>query len=209
MPCKYGIECGQTKCRYSHPSPANLITPCKFYPNCKNPVCPYLHMDYSNEPVAKVPTPCRNGNLCTRTNCLFMHPWDMEMDANIPCKYGYECRRPDCAYSHPMGKKDHNQPVSDRTFVSVPDELTEKVYVAQDNQVESLQDEKSDINNGTLLEQKTKEGESNTSNSDDSKDQKEVEPIDEGFNLEEDLEDLEDINFILDDVDHGEVVTDV
>ncbi|CAG8771322.1 3729_t:CDS:1, partial [Acaulospora colombiana] len=54
-------------------------------------------------------------------------------------------------------------------------------------------------------EQKAKEVKSSTSNNGDSKDHKVAESVDE-FNWEEDLE---DINFILDDVDHGEVVTDV
>jgi hypothetical protein len=33
----------------------------------------------------KVPTPCRNGSLCARPGCHFMHPWDMEADtSSIP-----------------------------------------------------------------------------------------------------------------------------
>ncbi|RHZ47936.1 hypothetical protein Glove_564g33 [Diversispora epigaea] len=212
VPCKFGLECTATKCRYSHPSPANLIAPCKFYPNCKNPVCPYLHMDYS-EPSTKVPTPCRNGANCTRPNCVFLHPWDIEVDTNIPCKYGYECRRPDCAYQHSMGKKDISQSVSERTFVSVPDELTEKVYVDQDNKGEQSLDKKSETNIETQsLEATTREENNNNNGNNGDANNYQQDDTDlnkEEFNWEEDLEDLEDINFILDDVDHGEVVTDV
>ncbi|CAG8435350.1 5562_t:CDS:2 [Diversispora eburnea] len=206
VPCKFGLECTAAKCRYSHPSPANLIAPCKFYPNCKNPVCPYLHVDYS-EPTTKVPTPCRNGAHCTRPNCVFLHPWDIEVDTNIPC------RRPDCAYQHSMGKKDTSQTVSERTFVSVPDELTEKVYVDQDNKGEQSLDKNSETNVETQSAEVTTKEESNHNNGNNgdanSYQQGDTELNKEEFNWEEDLEDLEDINFILDDVDHGEVVTDV
>ncbi|CAG8809219.1 6477_t:CDS:1, partial [Racocetra fulgida] len=40
---------------------------------------------------------------------------------------------PDCAFSHPNGKKDHTPNISERTFVSVPDEMTEKIIPSKNN----------------------------------------------------------------------------
>ncbi|CAG8530950.1 13013_t:CDS:2 [Dentiscutata erythropus] len=181
--CKYGEHCANPNCMYAHSSPAAVGTgtipspildvsckygtelatqePCRFYPNCQNPVCPYLHVDNSGD-VVKVPTPCRNGAHCTRPNCHFMHPWDMETDnTNIPCKFGYNCRRPDCAYSHPNGKKDHTPNIiSERTFVSVPDEMTEKIIPSKDNNnnEETLQVDKD------IVESVTRSEDSNNNN---------------------------------------------
>ncbi|CAG8797980.1 19255_t:CDS:2, partial [Racocetra persica] len=135
VPCKYGTECANPKCHYSHPSPANLAVtqePCRFYPNCQNPVCPYLHVDNSGNAV-KVPTPCRNGAHCTRQDCHFMHP-------------------PDCAYSHPNGKKDHTPNISERTFVSVPDEMTEKIIPSKNNNDEESLEVKDVAENGARSE---------------------------------------------------------
>ncbi|RIB00814.1 hypothetical protein C2G38_1098562 [Gigaspora rosea] len=210
VPCKYGSECVNPKCHYSHPSPANLSTqePCRFYPNCQNPVCPYLHADNSGN-VVKVPTPCRNGAHCTRPNCHFMHPWDMETDnTNIPCKFGYNCRRPDCAYSHPNGKKDHTPNISERTFVSVPDEMTEKIIPSKDNNnnnEETLQVNKDIIENGVRSE----DGNNNKENEVDNeatKNKETEEVLNDEFNWDLDF----DVDVILnDDALHGDIVTDV
>lgn len=108
-----------------------------------------------------------------------------------------------------MGKKDSSQTVSERTFVSVPDELTEKVYVNQDNKGEQSLDKKPETNIETQsAEVATKDEIINDGETNDNQ-QEDTDLSKDDFNWEEDLEDLEDINFILDDVDHGEIVTDV
>ncbi|GAA5825972.1 hypothetical protein JCM5353_003476 [Sporobolomyces roseus] len=48
--------------------------------------------------------PCKFGSSCTRTGCVFMHPWDVRGDPNggtVPCRYGSACTRSDCHFSHP------------------------------------------------------------------------------------------------------------
>lgn len=77
---------------YSQPS-VKLPYPCKFFPYCNNPVCPYVHplpqqtfymqAQPSYAAGQRVLTPCKNGDNCTRPGCHFLHPKDPNPYADI------------------------------------------------------------------------------------------------------------------------------
>ncbi|CAG8667608.1 22961_t:CDS:2, partial [Cetraspora pellucida] len=87
---------------------------------------------------------CKYGEHCANPNCMYAHSSPAAVGTgtvpspilDVPCKYGTE---PDCAYSHPNGNKDHIPNISERTFVSVPDEMTEKIIPSKNNNDESLE----------------------------------------------------------------------
>jgi len=72
-PCKFGAQCLNIACVYSHAHAKGrraslpLSTPkqqrCMFFPNCSNPVCPFLH----------VKMPCRFGSRCMKKQCEYDH----------------------------------------------------------------------------------------------------------------------------------------
>ncbi|CAG8497056.1 9978_t:CDS:2 [Scutellospora calospora] len=132
--CKYGEHCANPNCMYAHSSPAAVGTgtiptslldvPCKFGAKCVNPKCHYSH-----------PSPA---NLIAQEPCKFYPNCQNPM-----CPYLHVGNRPNCAYSHPTGKSETTQNISERTFVSVPDEMTEKIIPTKDNNNdESLQIDK-------------------------------------------------------------------
>ena len=61
--------------------------PCKFYPYCNNPMCPFIHPEQPvavstpstaapTGPIKRVPIPCKMGDQCKRPGCHFIHPGD-------------------------------------------------------------------------------------------------------------------------------------
>ncbi|KAK9512634.1 hypothetical protein O3M35_001013 [Rhynocoris fuscipes] len=78
--CKFADKCLNVNCPFAHNSatpvvgkstyktPLPLSTPngqiCMYYPNCKKPFCPYLH----------IKKPCKFGSSCTKIGCEFEHP---------------------------------------------------------------------------------------------------------------------------------------
>lgn len=67
------------------PQVKKLPVPCKFFPYCTNPLCPYMHPAVPQYMQAKpsfattgqrVQIPCKNGDACTRPDCHFIHPKD-------------------------------------------------------------------------------------------------------------------------------------
>lgn len=76
------------------PAVAQIPIPCKFFPYCSNPVCPYIHpmmppqsfyMQQSpyGAGAYKVQVPCKNGDACTRPDCHFIHPKDPNPQSEI------------------------------------------------------------------------------------------------------------------------------
>lgn len=91
--CPYGAACKNKKCTGRHPSPAvkavhQADEPCRFFPHCTNPSCPFKH------PTMPL---CRNGADCTVTGCKFTH-------LQTPCKFN-PCLNPNCPYKHAEGQK--------------------------------------------------------------------------------------------------------
>ena len=94
--CSFGAACKNKKCVSKHPSPSTIQAAphrqqqaeCKFYPNCTNPNCPFVHPGLP---------PCRNGADCTVPNCKFTH-------STTACKFN-PCLNPHCMYKHGEGQK--------------------------------------------------------------------------------------------------------
>ncbi|KAL1846611.1 oxygen-dependent protoporphyrinogen oxidase [Paecilomyces lecythidis] len=91
--CPYGAACKNKKCTGRHPSPAvksshQADEPCRFFPHCTNPNCPFKH--------PSMPL-CRNGADCTAEGCKFTH-------LQTACKFN-PCLNPNCPYKHAEGQK--------------------------------------------------------------------------------------------------------
>ncbi|KAI9012044.1 hypothetical protein CLU79DRAFT_771086 [Phycomyces nitens] len=78
---------------------AKMPIPCRFYPYCTNPVCPFMHpAPAPPAPSQRIPVPCNNGADCKRPDCHFTHPNDSTPETI--CKYDGVCTRPKCFYKH-------------------------------------------------------------------------------------------------------------
>lgn len=91
--CPYGAACKNKKCTGRHPSPAVKVShqadePCRFFPHCTNPHCPFKH--------PSMPL-CRNGGDCTVPGCKFTH-------LQTPCKFN-PCLNRNCPYKHAEGQR--------------------------------------------------------------------------------------------------------
>lgn len=111
IPCKFQGRCQNPQCNYQHSSPAVTVgksfstannpfhppsaIPCRFFPNCKNTSCPFLH---------PTTTPCKFAENCLRPACPFFHPANRSLASkalvNAPCRYGKTCSKPDCPFQH-------------------------------------------------------------------------------------------------------------
>ncbi|CAG9762250.1 unnamed protein product [Ceutorhynchus assimilis] len=70
--CKFGSSCTKRDCTYDHTKTtssklvlgplSSAMQTCKFFPNCVNAHCPFLH-----------PKPCKYGKYCKNTDCSFSH----------------------------------------------------------------------------------------------------------------------------------------
>ncbi|ORY98692.1 hypothetical protein BCR43DRAFT_487987 [Syncephalastrum racemosum] len=133
--------------------PAKKMIPCRYYPYCSNPACPFVHPDRPAASVAptappvtkRVPVPCMNGAHCTRPGCHFMHPSDEGATpaTETVCKYDGVCTRPGCFYKHNKQNgpitgnpgrhkslvlnKDNNQ----RQYSVAEDEVVERIVVGE------------------------------------------------------------------------------
>ncbi|CAO3695592.1 unnamed protein product [Rhizopus stolonifer] len=130
---------------------ARLPYPCKFFPYCSNPVCPYIHplpqQSYymqaqpSYPTNQRVPIPCKNGNECTRPNCHFLHPKDENNYAETVCKYDGSCTRPNCFYKHTKENTMENtknkvlinklENTNGRQFSVPEDQIEERIIVGE------------------------------------------------------------------------------
>lgn len=71
-----------------------LAVPCKFFPYCSNPACPFVHpvtaQPYYMQPKPsftatgqRLQIPCKNADSCTRPDCHFLHPKDPNPQTEI------------------------------------------------------------------------------------------------------------------------------
>ncbi|KAI5797911.1 hypothetical protein DFH27DRAFT_611828 [Peziza echinospora] len=162
--CPYGVNCKNRKCIGAHPSPASnpaavkparpvIQADCKFFPNCKNPVCPFRHPEI-------IMPPCRNGAACTRPDCHFAHPTsttDPTTGASTthipeapPCRFN-PCLNPACLFTHEEGqqqgafdnkvwtagggKREH---VSERKFTSGEEEVEELIIPGREPELRKV-----------------------------------------------------------------------
>ncbi|PVF93992.1 hypothetical protein CPB86DRAFT_789508 [Serendipita vermifera] len=131
--CKFGVNCTNALCRYSHPSAAasvesGVVLSTEACPNgrhCQNKDCTLSHPSAGtnmtaptsqHKPAAPAFTPspgpntfvntipCKFGVNCTRPGCPYLHPTTPASKASIPCKFGIHCTRVDCQFSHPPGR---------------------------------------------------------------------------------------------------------
>lgn len=96
IPCKYQASCTKPLCNYTHTKSTASMILCKFYPNCVNANCPFVH---------PIETPCKFGLACQNASCPFKHPEGRSLTAKAkifsPCIYGRACAKPGCPYQHP------------------------------------------------------------------------------------------------------------
>ncbi|KAI7871685.1 hypothetical protein BDF14DRAFT_1740230 [Spinellus fusiger] len=106
-----------TECMFIHPETTKatppsrgvkMNIPCRFFPYCSNPVCPFMHPEVPVQPTVaqRVPVPCNQGAECKRPGCHFIHPND-PVSVEILCKYDGVCTRPNCFYKHSVMPATH------------------------------------------------------------------------------------------------------
>ncbi|KAI8348030.1 hypothetical protein EDC96DRAFT_313110 [Choanephora cucurbitarum] len=149
-----------SECTFIHPETSQpviqppvmnkLPIPCKFFPYCNNPVCPYVHPIVAPQQQAffmqaqssftqqRVQVPCKNGDACTRPDCHFLHPKDPNPLAEVICKYDGACTRPNCFYKHTKENNAQSKVFANRQIdtssrqFSVPeDQVDERITVGQ------------------------------------------------------------------------------
>lgn len=80
-------EQAQLKANAAAKTPVKTNVPCHFFPNCKNPDCPYQHPS---------PSQAINNLKSKQSNSEF----------NVPCRYDGNCTRSDCKFIH-TNRKNH------------------------------------------------------------------------------------------------------
>ncbi|ORX49084.1 hypothetical protein DM01DRAFT_1338272 [Hesseltinella vesiculosa] len=134
----------------SNPNVTERATPCRYFPNCNNDLCPFFHPpvtpSFENEMPTnpgpkRLPIPCNYGDKCLRPGCHFLHPKDNDNPAEVVCKFDGACSRPNCFFKHVVQKK--GLPTTfKRTLVlnqQAPPKKTDRQFaVADDSQVEKI-----------------------------------------------------------------------
>ncbi|KAG2228259.1 hypothetical protein INT45_011051, partial [Circinella minor] len=159
--------------------PIKRPIPCKFFPYCTNPMCPFVHPEQpvtvtatepstvaSTGPIKRVPIPCKMGDQCKRPGCHFIHPGDDDKTpaSETLCKYDGSCTRPGCFYKHTvppqpftgghrslvLNKKENP---SDRQFSVADESEVERIVLGESADLIKKEENKESSNNNN--EQKT------------------------------------------------------
>ncbi|CAO3617358.1 unnamed protein product [Mucor fragilis] len=137
----------------SQPHTAKLPYPCKFFPYCNNPVCPYMHPIMPPQQAyfmqaqpsfskvgQRVQIPCKNGDACTRPDCHFLHPKDADYNkTEVICKFDGACTRPNCFYKHTKENNAQNKVLINKSEntnarqFSVPEDQVEERIIVGDS----------------------------------------------------------------------------
>lgn len=150
VPCRFGSQCTNPSCPFQHQihgakDPSQDIGEL-LAPEASTPLIPPTSSSWSGGGGSgkKLHIPCREGEACQRkATCMFLHPGETPTSSQVPCRFGAQCTRKDCIYKHPHrnrsvrfdsdGKPIHEegegQRKSDRAFVSMEEDETEKLYV--------------------------------------------------------------------------------
>ncbi|KAL9543963.1 hypothetical protein MBANPS3_007867 [Mucor bainieri] len=127
------------------PHTAKLPYPCKFFPYCNNPVCPYMHPIMPSQQAyfmqaqpsfskvgQRVQVPCKNGDACTRPDCHFLHPKDAAYNkSEVICKFDGACTRPNCFYKH---TKENN--TQNKVFINKSENTNARQFSVPEDQIE-------------------------------------------------------------------------
>ncbi|KAG2211817.1 hypothetical protein INT47_004503 [Mucor saturninus] len=154
------------ECMFIHPEIAKpvvpqqikkLPVPCRFFPYCSNPVCPFVHPTQPFFMQAKpsfattgqrVQIPCKNGDNCTRPDCHFLHPKDPNPQSDIICKFDGACTRHNCFYKHTKENSPNKVFIPDNTnsrqFSVAEDEVVERIVVGNSADMITSQDQSFD-----------------------------------------------------------------
>ncbi|KAI8881529.1 hypothetical protein K501DRAFT_222718 [Backusella circina FSU 941] len=124
------------------PQPTKFPIPCRFFPYCSNPVCPYIHPVQNpyfmqskpsyiphNTSTQRMPVPCKNGDDCNRQDCHFLHPKDPNPYADVLCRFDGACTRPNCLYKHTQENAQNKTLTRNERTFSHPDEEVERMVV--------------------------------------------------------------------------------
>ncbi|KAI9270647.1 hypothetical protein BDA99DRAFT_502356 [Phascolomyces articulosus] len=141
--------------------PMKRPIPCKFFPYCTNPMCPFIHPEQpvavssptatagtvpsaAAVPVKRVPIPCKMGDQCKRPGCYFTHPGDADTNpvSEILCKYDGACTRPGCYYKHTVPPQpftgghrslvlNKNDSISERQFSVADESVVERIVLGE------------------------------------------------------------------------------
>ena len=81
-------------------SPGQKKVKCRFFPNCSNKDCPFIHPTET----------CKYFPACTAgSKCIYLHP-------EVECKFGTGCTRANCNFKHSKGKGAARSGVKDTTL---------------------------------------------------------------------------------------------
>lgn len=121
--------------KFSSYSYAPSSIPCKFFPNCLNPVCTFFHPAQTATQVAPKAIPTTIGSISHNPQTFQPLP----NPGAIPCKFGLHCLRPGCYYSHAIKNNAPNNAYgisNNAKLIGDKKHHSERTYTLQDLDVD-------------------------------------------------------------------------